>query len=90
MKNDAESFTVWHGLFLGEFCALLIALATTILPTKTGSKHGIAGHFFEEPTFLQEFVVNLVGIHVVFILLGVVVVICSRKSGSDGSSISKE
>jgi hypothetical protein len=26
MKNESESFTVWHGLFLGEACALLIAL----------------------------------------------------------------
>ena len=90
MKNDSESFTVWRGLFLGEFCALLIALATTVLPTKTGSKYGIAGHFFEEPTFLQEFVVNFVGVHAVFILLAVVVVIWCWKSGAGGSSISEE
>ena len=71
MKNEPENFTIWHGLLLGEFFALLVALATTITPTKTGSKYGISGHFFEEPTFLQEFMVNLVGVNLMLLLLGI-------------------
>jgi len=51
-KNEPVKITVWHGLFLGEVCALLVALATTIVPSKTGSKFGISRHFFDEPTFL--------------------------------------
>jgi hypothetical protein len=69
MKNEPERFAVWHGLFLGESCALFIALATTIVPSKTGSKTGISGHFFKEPTFIQEFWVNLVFINVILVLL---------------------
>jgi len=85
MKDQPEKFTLWHGVLLGEFFALLVALATTIIPTKTGSKYGIAGHFFEEPTFLQEFTVNLIGVHLVLVLLALVVVVWSRLSGSGES-----
>lgn len=87
MKKEPERFTIWHGLFLGESFALLVALATTIVPTKAGSKYGIAGHFFAEPTFLQEFIVNLVAVHMVFILLALVVALWVWKSGSGGSSV---
>ena len=80
MKNGPESFTIWHGLLFAEFFALLVALATTIVPTKTGSKYGIAGHFFEEPTFLQEFIVNLVGVNLMLVLLGIGIAIWVKAS----------
>ena len=86
MKNEPEKFTVWHGLFLGETFALLVALATTIVPSKTGSKTGISGHFFEEPTFMQEFWVNLVFIHAILILLAVGIALWSWKTGANRSS----
>ena len=86
MKNEPESFTVWHGLVLCESFALLVALATTIVPSKTGSKNGISGHFFENPTFLQELMVNLVGINLMLVLLAAGIAIWVLKTRSKQSS----
>ena len=64
-----------YGLLLAEFFCLLTALATTTIASKTGSTTGLAGAFYENPTFLQEFWVNLAGIHTVLgVLAGGIVV----------------
>lgn len=75
MKPNPDKFTIWHGLLLGEGFTLLVALATTVVPSKTGSRFGIAGHFFDEPTFWQEFLVNLVFVHATFLLIAAVVAV---------------
>ena len=85
MKNETESFTKWHGLFLCRFFALLVALATTIIPSKTGSKYGISDHFFEKPTFLQEFMVNFVCINIMLVLLVIGIAIWVLKDKSKQS-----
>jgi hypothetical protein len=91
MKNEPERFAFWHGLFLGESCALFIALATTtIVPSKTGSITGISGHFFKEPTFIQEFWVNLVFINVILVLLAAGIAVWWWKTGSNRSSTPEE
>ena len=55
MSDRSERFTIWHGLFRGESAAVLSGLAKTIVPSKIGSREGLAGHVFPEPTFLTEF-----------------------------------
>jgi hypothetical protein len=42
MMNRDERSTIRHGLFLAEVFALLVAVATTSVPSKTGSKYGIS------------------------------------------------
>lgn len=86
MRNEAHSLSAWQGLILGEVVVVLIAFAATIVPSKTGSQHGIAGHLFDDPTFLQEFVVNLVGVHVVVLLLGAALAVWIWRSSSGESS----
>jgi len=69
LKKEKKKFTFWHGLFLAEFIAILVGLATTIVPSKTSSDSGVAGYFFEEPTFMQEFLVNFLFFNIILILL---------------------
>ena len=83
MEKEPENSTIWHGLLYGEFFSVLVALATTILPTRSGSRYGIAGHFVDEPTFLQEFLVNLVFVNGVLIILALGLVVWVRIAGSD-------
>jgi hypothetical protein len=66
-----KPFSLWQGLLLAELTTGLIALAVTIVPSKTGSESGLSGHFFHEPTFLQELLFNLVFGNVLFVLLGI-------------------
>lgn len=58
MEPKKEQFTFWHGLLLAESAALLISLATILVPNKSGSDYSFADHFFDNPTFTQEFFVN--------------------------------
>ncbi|MFC2134435.1 hypothetical protein ACFLTH_07435 [Bacteroidota bacterium] len=85
-KSGPENLTLWQGIFLVEFLALIIGLATTIVPGKTGSEVGISGYFFEDPTFLEEFLVNFVSVNLIIILLGVIIYFWGRKKASKDSS----
>ena len=73
MSGQPDRFTFWHGLFTVEFIAVLIGLATTIVPGKTGSRNAIAKYFLEDPTFLQAFLVNVLVVHVILLLIAVVI-----------------
>jgi hypothetical protein len=83
MADESKPFTVWHGLFLAEVLAVVIALAMTITPSKTGSDTGVAGHFFDDPTFVQELFVNLVISNVMMVLVAAGIALWWWKSGSD-------
>jgi hypothetical protein len=65
-----KRLSLWQGLLVTELIAALIALAVTIVPSRTGSESGLSGHFLHEPTFLQELAFNLVFVNVVLVLLG--------------------
>lgn len=84
-SDESAPLTVWRGLLLVEFTALLIALASTVVPTKTGSKTGISGFFFENPTFVQEFLINLVGVHLMMGVLALGLFLWVRLSSSSRS-----
>ena len=80
-KPEAKEFSFWQGLLLAEFVAVLVGLATTIIPGKTGAEYGIAGHFFERPTFLQEFLINFLFFNLVLVLLAAIVALWWWKTG---------
>jgi hypothetical protein len=86
INNRPITFSVWHGLFLVEVIAVVIGIAMTITPSKTGSKYGVAGHFFDEPTIIQEFLVNFVSVNVVMVVLAVAFALWWWISGSRRSS----
>jgi hypothetical protein len=81
-----KSFSPLQGLLLVELTAALIALAVTIVPSKTGSESGLSGHFFHEPTFLQELAFNLVFGNVLLVLLGTGIGLWWWKTKPAGSS----
>lgn len=58
MTSKKEVFTIWHGLLLAEVAALLISLAITLVPSKSGSDYSFADHFFDDATFIQELIIN--------------------------------
>lgn len=86
MDRKKEPFTLWHGLLLGEAMALIIALALTIVPGKTGSDTGISGSFFDDPTFFEEFLINAVFSNVILILLVVIIAVWWNRRGGDQAS----
>ena len=71
MSGQPQRFTFWHGLLLAEGAAVLIGLASTIVPGKSGSRFGISGYFFAQPTFVQELLVNIVFAHLVLLVLAI-------------------
>ena len=81
MDNPEERFTIWHGLFLAEGSAVMIALLLPITPSKIGSGRGIAYTFIAEPNYLQEVVVSFVFMNLLLVVLGVVLVIWVKLSG---------
>lgn len=85
-KKEKKKFTFWHGLFLAEFVAVLVGLATTIIPGKTGSDSGIAGYFFKDPSFPQEFLINFLFFNMILILLVAGLALWWKKTGSGQSA----
>lgn len=81
-----KPFSLWQGLLLTELTAGLIALAVTIVPSKTGSESGLSGHIFHEPTFLQEPLFNLVFVNVFLVLLGIGIGLWWWKTKPNGPS----
>ncbi len=82
MTQEENKFTIWHGLLLAEFTAVLISLAMVISPGKTGSGRGIAHHFFPEPTFWQEFLVNFILTNILFLVIGIAIALWIWQKGS--------
>ena len=66
-----------------EGMSLVIALATTITPSKTGSRNGFAHLFMDDPSFLIHVVVNFATVNILLTLLAAVffvVVVRGNKS----------
>ena len=80
MANEVEKFVIWHGLLMAEVAAACIALATTIVPGKTRADYSFADHFFQHPSFVQEWLVNFLAINIILIVLAVGIGIFWRKS----------
>jgi len=55
MTKQPGKFTIWHWIFLIEFIAVLIGIAMPITPSKTGSDFSLAGLFYKNPSFTQEY-----------------------------------
>jgi hypothetical protein len=89
MTDEAKPFRMWQALLSGEIVAVLIALATTIVPSKTGSDSGFAGRLFHDPTFAEEFLFNLTAVNIILLVLAIGIAICwnateaKRSPGSD-------
>ena len=67
-----EQFHWWQWFLLGGLVLWMIAGAVTFLPGKTRSDWSFAHLFFEDPTALEKFLVNLAFIH---LLVGVIALI---------------
>lgn len=78
MGNGIQRFTIWHGLFLAEGAALLIALLMPITPSKTGSKRGLADLLIPDPSYLQEVLVYFVLTNILLLIIGVIVWIWTK------------
>ncbi|MEZ5584778.1 MAG: hypothetical protein R3F37_20220 [Candidatus Competibacteraceae bacterium] len=72
MNEDAEQFTVWHGLLLAEVIALIIGLVMPITPSKTGSSRGLAHLVFPDPSYWQEVLVYFLLTNLLLLMLGIV------------------
>ncbi len=73
MGNGPEKFTFWHGLFLAEGAALMIALVMPIAPSKTGSDRGLADYFISNPSYLQEVVFNFILTNILLLIIAFIV-----------------
>ena len=73
MSNGTQRFTIWHGLFLVEGAALMIALLMPITPSKTGSDRGIADFLIPNPTYLQEVVVYFILTNILILIIVVII-----------------
>ncbi len=73
MSNGTQRFTIWHGLFLAEGAALMIALLMPITPSKIGSDRGIADLLIHEPTYLQEVLVYFVMTNILLLVIAIIV-----------------
>lgn len=82
VENQEEAFTVWHGLFLAEGIALGMGLLLPITPRRFGSGQGMgmANHFVEDPSYLQEAFASFVMTNVVLLILGVAFLIWQKRS----------
>ena len=87
-KKEKKKFTFWYGLIMAEFVAVLVGLATTIVPGKTGSDFGISGYFFKKPSFAQEFLINFMFFNIILILLAAGLAFWWWKTNSNQSSAS--
>lgn len=83
MSERDPSVPPWWQIALAiEGVAAVIALATTITPSKTGSDWSFAELFFEAPTFLQEVAVDLVFVNLLLLAIGVPAYWYVRRSGA--------
>ncbi len=73
MSKGTQRFTIWHGLFLAEGAALMIALLMPITPSKTGSDQGIADFLIPNPTYLQEVVVYFILTNILILIIGLII-----------------
>jgi hypothetical protein len=73
MSNGTQRFTIWHGLFLAEGAALMIALLMPITPSKTGSGRGLAHFLIPDPTYFEQVVVYFVLTNVLILVISAIV-----------------
>lgn len=73
MSNGTERFTFWHGLFLAEGAALMIALLMPKTPSKTGSDRGLADHLISNPSYLQEVFVYFILTNILLLIIAIIV-----------------
>jgi hypothetical protein len=84
MSERDPSVPPWWqiGLFI-EAAVLIVALLMPITPSKTGSDSGMAGYFFEAPTYVHEVLVGFVLTNALLLVIGVAVFVWVRRDRSD-------
>lgn len=73
MSNGTNRFTIWHGLFIAEGTALMIALVMPISPSKIGSGRGLAHFLIPEPSYLQQVLVYFVLTNLLMLIIGAII-----------------
>ncbi len=86
MPEEPQRFTIWHGLFLAEGAAVMIALLMPITPSKTGSVRGLPHLLLPEPTYVQEVLIYFALTNLLLVLLGAVLALWVRGRRSSGAS----
>ncbi|MFT5449414.1 MAG: hypothetical protein ACI9DC_004607 [Gammaproteobacteria bacterium] len=85
MADKPGAFIFWHGVFLLEGVAAVIAAVSTVVPARTGSRNPIAELFFEPPTLVEKVLVGFVMINLIALLVGLVGYwFWRRRRGADG------
>lgn len=69
-------------IVLAEATALLIALATTLVPGRTGSTWSPADVVFEDPSFVERVAASFLLVNMVLLVLGAATWILVRRSRS--------
>lgn len=70
----------WQWFLLGELVLWMIAGAITFLPGKTRSDWSFAHLFFEDPTALEKFLVNLAAIHMLVAVIALAFWLTNKRS----------
>jgi hypothetical protein len=86
LGESSTKWNLWKIVLLIEWICLLIGLAMPITPSKTGGDLGFADLFFDDPTYLQEVLVNFVFGNLIFGILALIVLAVlwkERRSGTD-------
>ena len=68
------------GILAMESIALGIALAMPITPSKTGSTWSPAHLFTPDPTYLEEVAASFVSVNAIFVVLGVLALVVSKRT----------
>jgi hypothetical protein len=68
MEKENIKLTAWKIIFLIESAAVMIALAMTITPSKTGSDWSPVELFFENPSFWQDVLIHFIAVN---LLIGI-------------------
>jgi hypothetical protein len=78
---DIKHKTFWKIFFLIEASLFAIALILPVTPSKTGSGKNLTEYFFDNPSYFEEVLFNLIFINiiVVFIALIVMIIRCFTK-----------
>lgn len=71
-EGPVSSMTIIKVVLAIEGISLVIALATTIVPSKTGGRSGFAHLFMDDPSFLIQVVVNFAAVNILLTMLAAV------------------
>ncbi len=83
-QQGSVSSTMVRVVLAIEAFSLVIALALTFVPSKTGSRGGFAPLFIDEPSYLIQILVNFVATNVLLTLLAAVLfIVVVRGNKSD-------